>query len=269
MNGAGNDFIVVDNRFYHFTDEELGDLARHVCPRRRGIGADGILAFAPPESAGSHFRMRYVNADGSVGTMCANGARCLARYARRAGFTAEPLRMDTDSGPCDVSVPVDAEAPVRLFAGPPYDWRPDVRLEWERPAEISSVHYLCTGTEHVVCFVSDVSSVPVVQWGRLIRLDGTLAPAGANVNFVEVLSAAELRVRTFEKGVEAETLACGTGALASALAARFLRVIHDDFAMVHMPGGTLKVGITREGGSIRRLWLDGPATIVCRGTFEW
>ena len=120
-----------------------------------------------------------------------------------------------------------------------------------------------------MCFVSDVNSVPVVQWGRQIRLDGVLAPAGANVNFVQVLSAAKLRVRTFEKGVEAETLACGTGALASALAARFLNMVRDDFVTVHMQGGTLDVGITREGGSISRLWLDGPAATVCRGTFEW
>lgn len=272
MDGAGNDFIVVDNRFYNFTDHELSEIARALCPRRRGIGADGILAFAAPTGDGADFRMRYVNADGSVGTMCGNGARCLARYARHAGMAATEMRIETDAGAYEVAVPEQDDAPVRLFVPLPRHWKAQQDLAGALPAAITSVHYLWPGTEHVVCFVGDVRTARVSTWGKSIRQDASLAPQGANVNFVQVLSKgaggapAELRVRTYEKGVEAETLACGTGALASALAAHFLGKTTARRARIHMPGGMLGVGFEGQGARIARLWLDGPATTVYRGT---
>ncbi len=119
MNGAGNDFIVIDNRFYNFSDDELADLARRFCPRHVGIGADGVLAFARPTDAAHHYRMRYVNADGSIGTMCGNGACCLARYARHAGLLDETMRFESDAGVYRAFVPPEPEAPVRLFVPPP------------------------------------------------------------------------------------------------------------------------------------------------------
>ena len=268
MHGAGNDFIVIDNRFYNFSDEELRLLAPRICARRHGIGADGVLAFAHARTKDAHFRMGYVNADGSIGTMCGNGARCLVRYARGAGISQGTLRFETLSGLCTATAPSDEMAPVRLYVAEPQDWRPHQTLAGLVPEAISGVHYLWTGTEHVVCEVEDVGATPVAAWGAAIRRDRALAPAGANVNFVQVLSdgrkqrPAALRVRTFEKGVEAETLACGTGALASALAARRLGLIHKDEAEIHMPGGTLGVGA--EGG----IYVEGPATTVYRGSFE-
>ncbi len=274
MNGAGNDFIVVDNRFYNFSDEELAGLARRFCPRRTGIGADGLLAFAHPREAAHHFRMRYVNADGSLGTMCGNGARCLARFARQAGFAEETLVFETDAGVLRALAPEAPQAPVRLFVDPPAGWRPDRPLAADTSALAGAVHSLWTGTEHAVCFVESVAATPVAAWGPAIRHDAALAPAGANVDFVEVVADgrgadhAALRVRTFEKGVEAETLACGTGALASALAARFLGRIHADAVEVHMPGGTLGVGFRLDDGAVRDLYLEGPAEAVFRGTVE-
>ncbi|MDX1547999.1 MAG: diaminopimelate epimerase [Rhodothermales bacterium] len=276
MNGAGNDFVVIDNRFYHFTDDELAALARRTCPRRTGIGADGLLAFASPRGEGHHFRMRYFNADGSLGTMCGNGARCLVRYARRAGLGAEPLVFETDAGTYRATAPLDPGTPVRLFVDPPRDWRPDrplARADGETPA---AIHYLWTGTEHAVCPVPDVASAPVGVWGPAIRHDAALAPQGANVNFVQVEeeggggTPAVLRVRTFEKGVEDETLACGTGALASAVAARLLGHVRTETVQVRMPGGTLAVGFRLgEGGeAVHDLYLEGPAEVVYRGTFE-
>lgn len=272
MDGAGNDFIVIDDRFYNFTDRELSDLARALCPRRHGIGADGILAFATPTGNGVDFRMRYVNADGSIGTMCGNGARCLARYARHAGIAATEMRIETDAGAYEVAVPEEDGASVRLFVPLPRHWRAHQDLAGALPEAIASVHYLWTGTEHVVCFVGDVQKARVTAWGRSIRQDARLAPEGANVNFVQVLSKgaggalAELRVRTYEKGVEAETLACGTGALASTLAAHFLGKTTASEARIHMPGGVLGVGFKGQRARIARLWLDGPATTVYRGT---
>ena len=274
MNGAGNDFIVIDNRFYNFSDAELSDLARRYCPRRVSIGADGLLAFARPAEANHHYRMRYFNADGSLGTMCGNGARCLARYGRIAGLQDDVLEFESDAGVYKASVPHEEEASVRLFVPPHRHWVPGWELADPLPGPIEAIHYLWTGTEHAVCFVNDVATAAVGEWGLAIRHDASLAPAGANVDFVEVVlegdqdQPAVLRVRTFEKGVEQETLACGTGALASALASRFLGAIQSNSVDVQMQGGTLGVGFEREGETISQLYLEGPATVVFRGTLE-
>jgi diaminopimelate epimerase len=275
MHGAGNDFIVVDNRFYHFSDGELSALARQWCPRRLGVGADGLLALAPPRKPAHQYRMRYFNADGSLGTMCGNGARCLARFARAAGLEAEEMTFETEAGVFRALVPALPDAPVRLFyVDPPRDWKPRVVLEEAEAGRIGPVHYLWTGTEHAIRFVEDVAGAPVAAWGPLVRRDPALAPAGANVNFVQVVrpggdgEAAALRVRTYEKGVEAETLACGTGALASAVSARLLGHIGSEVVEVDMPGGLLRVGFDLEGETVSGLYLEGPVVFVFRGTLE-
>lgn len=266
MNGAGNDFVVVDNRFFNFSDEELSALAQRWCPRRVGIGADGVLALSAPSSGDHHFRMRYVNADGSIASMCGNGARCLARYARRAGIDHERLRFETDAGTFEALAPAEESDPVRLFVPPPEAYRPDVALaglganeQWD---------YLWTGTHHAVAFVDDVEAAPVSQLGPAVRHHETFQPEGTNVNFVQVAGDEDVRVRTFEKGVEAETLACGTGALASALVSRLRGRVHADAVRVHMPGGTLTVGAQRRGESFDDVYLEGPAQTVYRGTLE-
>jgi diaminopimelate epimerase len=282
MQGAGNDFVVLDNRFLRFTEAELAALARRYCPRRFGVGADGILALNEPATQGAHFRMRYFNADGSLGTMCGNGARCLARFAREGGIAGEPLAdggarlvFDTDGGRYAADVAADGR--VRLHVPPPRDFG-RVAL---REAEVDGETWrIWTGTEHTVRFVEDVTKAPVATEGPAVRRDPTLAPAGANVNFVEVVAAGEaaggrarLRARTFEKGVEAETLACGTGALAAALAARLAGRIAADAVAVEMPGGTLDVGFCLPEGAataeaVTDLTLEGPAEFVYLGTLE-
>ncbi|SRR5690606_16827877 len=268
MNGAGNDFVVIDNRFYHFSDQELSDLAVRLCTRRFGIGADGILAFNLPRDESHHFRMRYLNADGSLGTMCGNGARCLARFVRQAGVDVEEMVFETDAGVFRATVPADEDAPVRLFLSSPRDCRSGLRLSRSGAWSALDLHYIWTGTEHVVCFVDDVSGLPVSSWGRDIRLDDSLKPKGANVNFVEVVVPDRLVVRTFEKGVEAETLACGTGAVAAASIARLIGRVDRDLIHVEMPGGVLTVGLTMSGEEIDSVFLEGPTQNVFRGTVE-
>ena len=262
MSGAGNDFIVVDNRFYNFSGNELSRIARQVCVRRLGIGADGILALSESTQAGTDYRMEYYNADGSEGTMCGNGARCLGRYAVAGGLSPGLLHFETASGPYSIDVPENRAADVRLFMNEPGDWRPNLSLASPVPSAVSGVHYIWTGTEHVVCLVEDVDGAPVTPWGVDIRKDAALAPAGANVNFVQVAGHSHLKVRTYEKGVEAETLACGTGAMASAFAAQRLGLVKGDAATITMRGGVLRVGL------IAPYYLEGPATTVYRGTFE-
>jgi len=263
MSGAGNDFIVIDNRFYNFSAEECAAIAPRICARREGIGADGILLLAEPAGERTHFRMIYYNADGTEGTMCGNGARCLARYAVNSGMPHGELHFNTASGTHVATVPENPEKPVRISMGRPDHWRSPQRLAGLIPDEISGVHFLWTGTEHVVCFVADVAGTPVTEWGRAIRQDESLVPTGANVNFVEVHGPGRISVRTYEKGVEAETLACGTGAVASALTARYLGHLQVPSVEVKMLGGVLHVGTEPY------LFLEGPATTVYRGSFEW
>lgn len=270
MNGAGNDFIVIDNRFYHFSDKELSDFAPRLCRRSFGIGADGILTFNPPRQDGHDYRMRYVNADGSVGTMCGNGARCLARFARRAGLSAPELTFETDAGVYRAVVPEDEEAPVRVYLDAPRHFTADRALASVQDTLGGDAHYIWTGTEHLVCFVDDAASVPVAQWGPRIRRDPDLAPAGANIDFVEIdgESPGRLVARTYEKGVESETYACGTGAVAAALTARMLGRVGGNRVEVDMPGGRLVVGFDIDGEAIRNVYLEGPADVVFRGTVE-
>jgi diaminopimelate epimerase len=272
MTGAGNDFIVIDNRFYFFSGEELSDLARRLCPRRTGIGADGLLAFCVPEAESAQFRMAYYNADGSLGTMCGNGARCLVRFAREAGFTEDELLFETDAGTYRATSGPAPTDPVRLFVGPPERYTPNVALVSPAAREAGSCSFIWTGTEHAVCFVPDAAATPLERWGPAIRYDPSLQPRGANVNVVQVDERggadrpAVLTVRTHEKGVEEETLACGTGAMASAIVARLEGRVDAERVTVRMPGGELEVGFTVDGGSVRDLSLQGPADIVFRGT---
>lgn len=273
MHGAGNDFIVLDNRFFHFSDTELSTMAATWCSRRTGIGADGLLALAPPQEEGADYRMRYFNADGSQARMCGNGARCLARFAYEAGLDQAELTFESDAGLYRAEVPDAPDGAVRLHVPPPRDFQEDITLEAELDSDIGPVHYVWTGTEHAVCFVDNVLSAPVEATGRVIRRDPRLAPEGANANFVHVMKtkaddANQLRVRTYEKGVEAETQACGTGALAAAVVARLVNRVAGPVVTVEMPGGTLQVGLTVVDGQVIDLYLEGPAVKVFRGTVD-
>lgn len=262
MHGAGNDFVVLDNRFFHFSGEELSAFAARYCDRHEGIGADGLLAFARPENDEHDFRMIYYNADGSRATLCGNGARCLVRYARNAGLDAELLRFETDAGVLSARTPDDQ---VRLYLEPARDLRPLTPTHAEVPVEVT---YVWTGTEHLVGFVDDVEAAEVEAWGASLRYDPAVEPPGANANFVEVTGPASLRVRTYERGVEAETRACGTGAIAAAVVALETDRVEEGPVAVQMAGGTLRVGFESvEGGE--GLFLEGPAHFVFRGSFEW
>ena len=267
MNGAGNDFIVLDNRFYEFSLPELSVLAQQSCPRRTGIGADGVLALAASTHAEADYRMIYVNADGSEGTMCGNGARCLARFARESGFNKRVVYMQTASGLCEVHTPGEESAPVRVYLDAPQNYLDAPNLANQIPNGIRSVHYLWPGTEHLVCLVDNVSQLPLNSWGAALRSDPMLRPAGVNVNFMAIDSNADsgrLHVRTYEKGVEAETLACGTGAIASAVVAHKSGLLISDVYTVQMPGGVLKVGLETD-----RVYLEGPADKIYRGSMEF
>ncbi len=200
MNGAGNDFVVLDNRFLRFSEAEQEAIARRVCPRRTGVGADGFLALDPPEASGADgaasgatdFRMRYRNADGALATMCGNGARCLARFAARAGLGRQTpegthLSFMTDGGRYTALVtpePSGPDAPpvsVRLDVPPPREFAASGAA-----SDLGEVHRIWTGTEHAVVFVPDADAAPVAEEGERLRHAPEFAPQGTNVNFVQL-----------------------------------------------------------------------------------
>lgn len=268
MHGTGNDFVVFDNRAYRLSDAALSACAAEWCPRRYGVGADGLLALDDPRTPAADYRMHYVNADGSRATMCGNGARCLFRFARQTGFERAELTFDTDAGPYRATSTDDERNLVRLFVPEATDVQSGVALDRAVPDAVNALHYAHAGTEHLVALVDDVSDVPVRDWGQRLRHDPSIAPTGANVNFAEVGEAGVVRLRTYEKGVEAETLSCGTGVLATAVIVEHLGGADGSGAIqVHTKGGKLQVGTTNDDEEAER-YLEGPAVPVFRGTVQ-
>ncbi len=251
--GAGNDFVLMDDRKMQFPAERT-DLVKFICDRHFGIGADGLMLLRLQD--GYHFNMVYYNADGNVGSMCGNGGRCLAAFAHKLGI------IDMKA----VFTAVDGIHEAELLSDN------YVRLKMTDVAEIETgkdFYYLDTGSPHYVKFIPSIHELDVYNEGRKIRYNERFAKTGTNVNFVQELPD-RISVRTYERGVEDETLACGTGIVASAICAG-LRKDADarSFStIVNAIGGQLKVSFLRTGNKITDVWLEGPATFVFKGTIS-
>ena len=254
--GAGNDFILIDNRDSVFTPD--AETIAHLCDRHFGIGADGLMTLA--RNAEIDCSMRYYNADGSEGEMCGNGARCFALFAHHLGIGGMRKRFIGVDGP--------HTAELLRVEGPEGEIRLgmiDVRRVEVHPEYL----FLDTGSPHYVEFVESVRGVDVAGRGAAIRHSAAFAArGGTNVNFVEIVSDGHIRIRTFERGVEAETLACGTGATASAIAAAVRTGSPCRDYRVDVEGGTLRVAFEPDGkGGFTRIELTGPARKVFEGEF--
>ena len=208
MHGAGNDFIMVDDRRLIFPSGDK-EFIQRIASRRTGIGCDGILLLQPSEAA--DFRMRFINPDGEEQDMCGNGARCIARMAYDHDVAAEKMLIETNAGPIHAEVLGEQ---VRLGLTEPSDLQLDLEMELDWP-----VDFLNTGVPHAVIWVDDVLTVDLPELGSLIRNHILFSPNGTNANFARVEEDGSLTVRTYERGVEAETWACGTGVAAAALLA--------------------------------------------------
>jgi diaminopimelate epimerase len=258
MTGAGNDFIMVDNRQHAwlFGREEIARL----CDRRFGIGADGLLA-VEPSAGGADFTMRYYNADGGEAAMCGNGARCFARFVRpMLSGSGEGVTFQTRAGRIEAryrgeDVEVVLTPPTELALGHTHEIEGVPRV----------IHRVNTGVPHAVLFVDDLEATPVVSLGRAIRHHAAFAPQGTNVNFVQILGPSFIRVRTYERGVEDETLACGTGVTAAAI---ITHLLHGDAAPIRVRvqgGADLSVGFRAQGAGLAEVTLSGPATVTFSG----
>jgi diaminopimelate epimerase len=261
MNGAGNDFVMLDNRQGSLSLDTAAIAG--LCDRHRGVGADGVLIVEPPKN-GADFRMRYYNADGGEAEMCGNGARCFARFARRlAGADQSRVSFETEAGV--IGADFDGEL-VRIVMSDPHSYQAPRALDVNgRPLEVD---FLNTGVPHAVVFVEDVESINVVADGAALRYHTAFAPKGTNANFVQALPSGELIIRTYERGVEDETLACGTGVCAAALL-HHLRTGASGPVSVKVRGGdTLRVGFEKIDGGFRNVTLTGPADFVFDGTIS-
>ncbi len=260
MNGAGNDFVLLDNR----TGELQLSSAQitRVCDRHRGIGADGVLVLERP-SNGADFRMRYYNADGGEAEMCGNGARCFARYAARTAGPFEELTFETPAGV--IGARLEGHL-VTLQMSEPNDLR--LGLEVPVNGEKFAAGYVDSGVPHVVVPVARVDDVDVRSLGRALRQHALFAPRGANANFTEQRGPQSIALRTYERGVEDETLACGTGVVASAILFAANQDVSGPIDVLVRGGDTLQVDFTREGDRFSRVTLTGPAEFVFDGTIE-
>ncbi|MBA2271192.1 MAG: diaminopimelate epimerase [Chthoniobacterales bacterium] len=260
MNGAGNDFVLLDNRLGDLRLERAA-IAR-LCDRHRGIGADGVLVLERPAN-GADFRMRYYNADGGEAEMCGNGARCFARFADRIAGPLERLSFETPAG---VIAAVLEGAGVTLQMSDPKDLELGLRIS--PGGQAVRCHYIDSGVPHVVVPVDAIENVKVRELGSAIRHDPRFSPRGANVNFLERRGERAIAIRTYERGVEDETLACGTGVVASALIFSATENIDGPVEVLVRGGDELQVGFAREGECFTNVTLSGPADFAFEGTVE-
>jgi diaminopimelate epimerase len=260
MNGAGNDFVMVDNRA---GDLQLSpDQIARICDRHCGVGADGILILEKATN-GADFRMRYFNRDGGEAEMCGNGARCFARFANKVAGGREKISFETPAG--TIGAELHGEL-VTLQMSEPKDLRLDFDLIADGRKE--HLHFINSGVPHAVVPVARVEEIDVRTRGAAIRRHEMFSPKGANVNFIEKRGPKKITVRTFERGVEDETLACGTGVVASALVFAATEKVHGPIGVTVRSGSGLSVDFKRDGNRFHDVTLTGPAEFVFEGTME-
>lgn len=248
--GAGNDFIMVDNRnaLYVLSQKQIHQL----CDRRFGIGADGFILLGPSDD--SDFEMIYYNADGQVGSMCGNGGRCTVAFARDLNIIKDVCNFMASDGIHKATCLEDKLVSLKMT---------DVEsLNFENEAWV-----LDTGSPHLVCFKDDITQIDVTKEGASLRNAPAYVVEGINVNFVSVKDG-ELSLRTYERGVEDETLACGTGATASAIAAYEAGLTVSDCVVVHVLGGQLEVKFNKSHSEYQDIYLKGPAEFVFEGEVD-
>lgn len=254
MEASGNDFVVISG-----LKKGLNELAKKMCGRRHSIGADGLLAIE--ESKKGDFRMRIFNPDGSEPDMCGNGLRCAARYALENGIAGERQKVQTGAGILEVEVKGDS---VKVKMSEPKDLELGFNLEVKGDA--FTANFVNTGVPHVVYFVDDLAGVDIKGAGSATRYHERFKPDGTNANFVKVTGKNSIQIRTYERGVEDETLACGTGSVASAIIASAAKGVKPPVD-VHTAGGSvLKISFSK---GYKELYMEGDAKIIYQGVFNY
>ena len=260
MNGAGNDFVMIDNRAgkVQLSAQQIAK----ICDRHRGVGADGVLLVERATNS-ADFRMRYYNSDGGEAEMCGNGARCFARFVEKVADAGKKVSFETPAG--IIAAQLHGEL-VTLSMSKPTDLKLNVRLPVGD--ENKTIHFVNTGVPHVVIPVENIQEIDVLREGAALRRHEMFSPKGANVNFLEKRGGNKIAIRTYERGVENETLACGTGVVASALIFAATEKTDGPIGVLVRGGSELNVDFHRDGQRFTDVTLTGPAEFVFEGTIE-
>ncbi|MBN1621541.1 MAG: diaminopimelate epimerase [Endomicrobiales bacterium] len=262
LSAAGNDFILIDNR-KKILPRNLSAVAKKLCHRMFSVGADGIITLENSRKA--DFKMVYYNSDGSFAAMCGNGGRSVARFAHLIGAADRKMKFETAAGFVHAEI---LGKNIRLQLYEPKDTRLDLSLRVN--GRDLGLSFIDTGVPHVVVIVNDIKRVDVAGLGRMIRFHKEFAPAGTNVNFIQKKNNNTLFVRTYERGVEGETLACGTGVTASAVIAALKGIVSVPVNCITSGGETLRVSFTKNDledfiSPVSNLYLEGPAEVTFKG----
>jgi diaminopimelate epimerase len=256
---TGNDFVIIDNR--SGSVKSLSQLAKRLCSRTQAVGADGLLVVEHSKKA--DFKMRIFNRDGSEAEMCGNGSRCIALYAATKKIAKSSMTIDTLAGILKAGVKGDV---VKVMLTEPKDIRWNFCLMiHECPYKLSFVN---TGVPHVVHFVDDLEKIDVKTAGASLRYHGEFSPAGTNADFVKIVDKRNIKIRTYERGVEDETLACGTGSVASAIIAAETEKMTSPVTVETRTGEKLKVYFDKIEGDFKNVYLEGKAKLVYEGVIN-
>ena len=271
MSGSGNDFVVIDNRRGIIESSAASRVTQAVCRHRISVGADGVVLIEESSEPGVHFRWRYINADGSDGEMCGNGAMCGARFAYLNGIAPSECVFRTESGLVRAQVDSDPESvKVRIAVESPGTITSNIQIE--AAGHSFWLHAILVGVPHTVLVMDDTDQFApgdeFVTIGRAVRYHAAFAPAGTNLNVITVKSRGAIRMRTYERGVEDETLACGTGSIASAIVARSLGLIDSPVDVITSSRRILHVGFDWDGVLATGVNLGGEARIIVQGTIN-
>ena len=261
MSGSGNDFIIIDNRQPKFDEADLDRLIKGACRRKMSVGADGLILVE--EAPGVDFKWRFYNSDGSRAEMCGNGARCVSRFAYLEGIADASMSFATDAG---VISAVVSKKKVKIKMTDPTDFRDEDSLDVQGTE--FAYWSVNTGVPHAVIEVQDVNAVDVPVLGRAVRIHPEFSPGGTNANFVRLEDDATLSIRTYERGVEDETLACGTGNVAAALVFSLKHGMPSPIKLLTRSGEYLSIYFDRQGDSFSEVYLEGDARVIYTGELD-
>lgn len=253
--GAGNDFIIIDSRKLR---SEIFDEAsiKKLCHRNFGIGADGLILLQNAEDPKLDFRMKYFNSDGKEGTMCGNGGRCIVAFAKQLGIINTKAVFEGIDGFHEAYITDNLYVKLKMIDVPSYE-------------KLVDGYLLETGSTHFVIFQNEIDGIDVFNEGRKIRYEKRFGKPGTNVNFVEKMNSGHIKLRTYERGVENETLACGTGAVAAAISSYLEFRTDKNSYIVDVKGGEVEVSFSHDPEKgFSNIWLYGPASFVYKGNIE-
>jgi diaminopimelate epimerase len=266
MSGSGNDFILIDNRNSMMDKTQLKGFISKVCRRAISVGADGLILIENPDEEDvqkglAHFKWHYYNADGGEAEMCGNGSRCAARFAYLKGIAPKIMAFRTLVGIIKAEMISDCQVKVQM--SDPKDLRLNFPIDID--GETRKVHFVNSGVPHVVHFLDRIDSIDVFNLGRKTRYHQEFQPAGTNADFAEVLNRHTLKLRTYERGIENETLACGTGAVATALIASELGMAASPVEVQVRSGEILKIYFEKRGDQFIQVFMQGEVRVVYEG----